>query len=83
MIRGREMPATNLRQADYPAGAEMISNSKGTAPGLRMRIGSCWLFAVPGVPQEMLPMIEDSVIPFLLEQSSEAGAAIERLSVLR
>jgi len=80
--RGREMPTTNLRQADYPAGAEMISNSRGTAPGLRIRIGRCWLFAVPGVPQEMLPMIEDSVIPFLLQESGEAGAAIESV-VLR
>ena len=80
--RGREMPATNLRQADYPAGAELITNSKGTAPGLRIRVGRCWVFAVPGVPQEMLPMVEDSVIPFLLQQSGDAGSAIESL-VLR
>jgi nicotinamide-nucleotide amidase len=80
--RGREMPATNLRQAEYPAGAELIGNSKGTAPGLRIPVGSCWVFAVPGVPQEMLPMVEDSVIPFLLEQSGGAGAAIESV-VLR
>jgi nicotinamide-nucleotide amidase len=80
--RGREMPATNLRQADYPAGAELIGNPKGTAPGLRIRLGSCWVFAVPGVPQEMLPMVEDSVIPFLVQQSGGAGAAIESV-VLR
>jgi len=80
--RGREMPATNLRQAEYPAGAELIDNPKGTAPGLRLQIGDAWVFAIPGVPQEMLLMVENSVIPFLLEQSDEAGAAIESL-VLR
>ena len=80
--RGREMPATNLRQAEYPAGAELIDNPKGTAPGLRLQIGDAWVFAIPGVPQEMLLMVENSVIPFLLEQSDGAGAAIESL-VLR
>ncbi|HEX9977867.1 MAG TPA: competence/damage-inducible protein A, partial [Acidimicrobiia bacterium] len=56
--RGRPMPETNLRQAEYPRGAEMIPNEKGTAPGLRLRLGSCWVFAVPGVPQEMVPMVD-------------------------
>lgn len=80
--RRREMPATNLRQAEHPVGAELIDNPKGTAPGLRLQIGGAWVFAVPGVPQEMLPMVEGSVIPFLLEQSEGAGAAIESV-VLR
>lgn len=78
--RGREMPASNLRQAEYPAGAEMIPNPKGTAPGLRLRVGSCWVFALPGVPQEMLPMVDGHVIPFLLEQSGEdAGVIVSRV----
>lgn len=80
--RGREMPSSNLRQAEHPAGAELIHNPKGTAPGLRMKIGRGWLFAVPGVPQEMLPMVKASVIPFLLEQSASAGTVIES-TVLR
>ncbi len=80
--RGREMPTTNLRQAEYPAGAEFIDNPKGTAPGLRLQIDDTWVFAVPGVPQEMLPMVEKSIIPFLLAESEGAGAAIES-TVLR
>ncbi len=80
--RDREMPATNLRQAEYPDGAEFIDNPKGTAPGLQLQIGDAWVFAVPGVPQEMLPMVENSVIPFLLEKSGGAGAVIESV-VLR
>lgn len=80
--RDRPMPETNLRQAEYPAGADLIDNPKGTAPGLRLRIGPAWVFALPGVPQEMLPMVDGSVIPFLLEASDRAGAAIESV-VLR
>ncbi len=75
--RGRDMPATNLRQAEHPAGATLIDNPKGTAPGLRLRIEDTWVFALPGVPQEMLPMVDDVVIPFLEGERGGAGAAIE------
>ena len=30
---GRDMPASNLRQAEYPEGAVLLPNPKGTAPG--------------------------------------------------
>ncbi|OFW63340.1 MAG: hypothetical protein A2135_07785 [Actinobacteria bacterium RBG_16_67_15] len=74
--RGRPMPETNLRQAEYPEGATMIPNEKGTAPGLRLRIGTCWVFAVPGVPQEMLPMVEAHIIPFLVAEAGGTGGVI-------
>jgi nicotinamide-nucleotide amidase len=77
--RGREMPATNLRQAEHPRGAELIPNAKGTAPGLRLRIGECWVFALPGVPQEMLPMVDDHVIPFLLGEAGDDGGVLVSL----
>ena len=77
--QGRVMPETNLQQARYPDGAEMIDNPKGTAPGLRIGVGECWVFALPGVPQEMLPMLERDVIPFLLRESGEETVIRSRL----
>ncbi len=74
--RGREMPTSNLRQAEHPRGAVLIPNPKGTAPGLRLRIGTCWVFALPGVPQEMVPMVEEAVIPFLLALEGERSGGI-------
>jgi len=65
--RGLTMPESNLRQAEHPEGAVLIANPRGTAPGLRLRVGGTWLFALPGVPQEMLPMLDADVIPFLVE----------------
>ncbi len=62
---GREMPDSNLQQAERPEGSTLIANPKGTAPGIRMRIAGTWIFALPGVPAEMIPMIDDEVIPFL------------------
>ncbi len=62
---GRIMPESNLQQAERPEGSTLIANPKGTAPGIRLRIADAWVFALPGVPAEMIPMLEDSVIPFL------------------
>jgi nicotinamide-nucleotide amidase len=69
--RGRAMPASNLRQADLPAGSEMLENRQGTAPGFAIRIGSdgprpADLFFLPGVPDEMEAMYEGAVLPRLL-----------------
>jgi nicotinamide-nucleotide amidase len=70
------MPKSNLRQAEYPEGAEMMPNPKGSAPGLRLEIEGAWVFAVPGVPAEMLPMVTDQVIPFLHAVSGEPAAVV-------
>jgi nicotinamide-nucleotide amidase len=59
------MPPTNLRQAEHPQGAELIDNPKGTAPGLRLRWNDTWIYALPGVPAELYPMLDDVVLPHL------------------
>ncbi len=74
--RGREMPETNLRQAEHPDGAELLPNPKGTAPGLRLRLGQCWVFALPGVPEEMRLMLDQQVLPFLVEQQGGRRAVL-------
>jgi len=64
--RWEQRGLSNLRQAEHPEGAVLIANPRGTAPGLRLQVGGTWLFALPGVPQEMLPMLDADVIPFLV-----------------
>jgi nicotinamide-nucleotide amidase len=76
-LRGRDMPESNLQQAERPEGSELIENPKGTAPGIRMRIGDAWVIALPGVPAEMIPMLDDSVIPFL--RGDDASVVVSRL----
>jgi len=63
--RGVEMPANNLKQARVPAGAVVIPNPLGTAPGYRATLGDRHLIVLPGVPREMKPMMEESVLPWL------------------
>ncbi len=77
--RGRQMPDSNLQQAEYPDGAEMLINPKGTAPGLKIRIGACWVFAVPGVPAEMAALLDDRIIPFLREEAGDTSVVVSRL----
>lgn len=62
---GRVMPASNLRQADYPRGAELLANPRGSAPGLALEHRGVWLFALPGVPEEMALLLSDQVMPRL------------------
>jgi nicotinamide-nucleotide amidase len=83
--RFRTMPANNLRQADVPAGARIMDEMPGTAPGLICPIGDATsgqvIYAVPGVPHEMQAMVTGSVIPDLQRRSGET--AVIRSRVLR
>jgi nicotinamide-nucleotide amidase len=76
-LRGRDMPVSNLRQAERPEGSELIENPKGTAPGIRMRIGDVLVFALPGVPAEMIPMLDATVVPFL--RGNDTSIVVSRL----
>jgi nicotinamide-nucleotide amidase len=65
----RVMPENNLKQADFPEGAEIIPNPLGTAPGFRLAIPrdghTAELIVLPGVPREMKPMMENWVVPWI------------------
>src|SRR6185369_7914203 len=45
--RNRSMPERNRVQALFPEGAEPVPNDRGTAPGIWMRLGSCYVAAMP------------------------------------
>ena len=67
----RVMPENNLKQAQFPAGAVIVPNHLGTAPGYRLDLetpqGTKHLIVLPGVPREMKPMMEDMVLPWVRE----------------
>ena len=76
--RGREMPLSNLRQADVPAGASRIPEMPGTAPGLVCPLGEQVIYAVPGVPYEMRIMLEGTVIPDLKRRAGVSSVIRSR-----
>ena len=64
----RPMPEAVLVQAQVPAGAIVLPNHHGTAPGLAMRTLKGWLIMLPGPPRELRPMYTDSVAPLLADK---------------
>jgi len=67
------MPPQNRRQAMVPRGAEVLPNWLGTAPGLLLTTGTVTIVLLPGVPDEMRSITQESVLPRL-------GAAAERFA---
>lgn len=55
------MPERNSRQAMVIAGAEVLANPNGTAPGLYLEHETCAIALMPGPPREMKPMFENHV----------------------
>jgi nicotinamide-nucleotide amidase len=62
--RGREMPDTNLVQADLPRGATAIA-PVGTAPGFAVEVDGALIACLPGVPSELERMADATLLPLL------------------
>jgi nicotinamide-nucleotide amidase len=68
--------ANTLKQAMFPDGSTIISNPVGTAPGFQVPIGpDKTLLWLSGVPQEMVAMLEQTVLPWIERQRGEAAHA--------
>jgi len=74
----RQMPERNKIQAYIPAGARALPNV-GTAPGIRAESKGKLFFALPGVPQEMKRMFEESVIPDLKQFAGGQAVVVRKL----
>jgi len=72
-LAARRIPTTKRiwRQALVPAGADVLPNENGTAPGLYLPaninpgVPSPHLFLLPGPPRELQPMFRNFVAPVL------------------
>ncbi|MCC9600124.1 competence/damage-inducible protein A [Stieleria sp. JC731] len=81
--RNREMPERNKIQAMFPVHSDEVFNPQGTAPGIDIEItqhgNRCRVFALPGVPAEMMRMFDDTVGPRILEMTGGQANHIEHL----
>ncbi len=75
----RDMPESNLRQAERPEGSTSIPNPVGTAPGLLVEHEGKVIYAVPGVPSEMERMLHAEVLPDLSRRSGETASIVSRV----
>ena len=64
----RPMIERNLKQAEVPDNCTVLLNKRGTAPGMLFHKDGKVFVSLPGVPHEMMGLMEDDVIPALLIQ---------------
>jgi nicotinamide-nucleotide amidase len=79
--RGKEYMTANDRQALVPAGARLLPNSVGVAPGFFFEEGGRFIAALPGVPEEMRAMFLEELKPVLAERVG--GRVFLRRRILR
>jgi len=83
----RPIPRSMNVQAMVPAGARVLRNLHGTAPGLAIEVNPnhlradkrpSWLILLPGPPRELRPMFTDAVLPLLLKEVPRTQAFVSR-----
>jgi nicotinamide-nucleotide amidase len=76
---GRTMSPNNERQALFPAGATILENPYGTAPGFALDVADAIVIALPGPPRELLPMLREKVVPLLRSRWNIRAAIVSRI----
>jgi nicotinamide-nucleotide amidase len=61
--RNRPFLERNLKQAEVPDNCSVLFNNMGTAPGMWFEQHDKVIISMPGVPYEMMSIMEDEVIP--------------------
>jgi competence/damage-inducible protein CinA-like protein len=85
MGRSGRIPESNFAQAMIPAGAEIIPNAHGSAPGIWLEDDrGRWVAMLPGVPREMRAMLAEQLIPRLSARlgKSRGGVSGDATSVI-
>ena len=73
------MSENNLRQGMIPAGAIIIKNECGTAPGVIIELESNTIIHLPGPPHELEWMFEHAVVPYLNKRFALQGAIVSKI----
>lgn len=79
--RKRKVEKDALRQANIPRGARWFENKLGTAPGILVEHGEKILIALPGPPRELIPLFENSIIPFLKKKRLVGNRTIKTKTI--
>lgn len=80
--RNNEMPESNIKQAYFPEGANVLPNPCGTAPGALIETTNGKIIIIlPGPPWELEAMYENSVAPYL--STLEGRGDVTRFTTLK
>lgn len=82
--RGRpgELPEANRKQVMIPAGARVLHNRHGTAPGVFLEDErGRWVAMLPGVPREMRGLFNEELRPLVRERLGGATTVVRTRTV--
>lgn len=65
LMEGVELTQYRVKMARLPKGAKPLPNPLGTAPGVLLEHEGVTLIMLPGVPEEMKAIFEESILPLL------------------
>ena len=81
-FEGRALGETQKKQAMLPEGCTVLPNDIGTAPGCGFRAKNDTLVVMlPGPPSELVPMLKNYAIPFLLKAAGNAAIVSRNVHV--
>jgi len=75
-LEKQELTPPRMKMARLPEGSKPLRNPIGTAPGVRIDARGKTLIALPGVPDEMKAIFEESIEP-LLRKEADGLAFVE------
>lgn len=67
-VFGRQPTENNRQQAMVPEGAIAVENTVGTAPAFIVETDGKAVISLPGVPAELEHLLEQKVLPYLLQR---------------
>jgi len=79
-VEDADMTPTREKMARIPQRARALPNSVGAAPGVWLEEGASTFVALPGVPAEMIAILEDSVLPALASRGGRPVYAERRIT---
>ncbi|NDC24709.1 MAG: competence/damage-inducible protein A, partial [Proteobacteria bacterium] len=77
--RGRSVTEQTLKQVLIPEQTSPIPNPVGSAPGFQFEHQGCLFFFLPGVPDEMRSMFNESVLPQIIKKTARQGRVVSKV----
>ncbi len=71
-------PENNRQQALFPLNSTIITNARGSAAGCLIKENNQLIFMLPGPPIECLPMMEQTVLPILLNEKLQQTTYLQK-----
>ena len=79
-VRNRPFLERNMKQAEVPDVATVLPNAMGTAPGMWFQQGDKVVISLPGVPYEMINIMENVALPKI--KARFQGGVVAHLSII-